>query len=139
MTPLARLRRPPHAGAPGWLAARLERAERMIDVAWGVAALWGVVRGVAAIWLFRISAADEWSWVVDPVLILALAYGLYRRSRACAVLLLGYVVVELWRAYHVQERPAGIGTAIILGISFLIGIRGTFAYRRELDAARAAS
>jgi hypothetical protein len=127
--------RRPNEGSPERVK-RLDAADRMIDLGWGVAALWAVVRATAAIWLVRVSGAGEWTLFVDPALILLLAYGLYRRSRACAVLLLLYVVLELRRAYHIDERPAGIVPAMLLGFSFILGIRGAFIHRRERDEGR---
>jgi hypothetical protein len=133
---LARLRRPAHDAAPGWLEPRLARADRLIDLAWTVAALWAAVRLISALWLSRFSDADEALWLLDPTLILLLAYGLYRRSRVCAVLLLAYVVVELWFAYHTRPVAAGVGPAMLLGLAFVAGIRGTFAYHRQAAEAR---
>lgn len=136
MTALARVLRPRNAGSPE-LVARLEKADRMIDLGWGAAALWATVRAVAALWFVRVSPRADWTLFVDPALILLLAYGVYRRSRACVVLLLVYVAFELRRAYHIDERPAGIGPAMLLGLSFLMALRGTFTHRREREAAAA--
>jgi hypothetical protein len=132
MSVLEQLRRPANASSPGWLEMRLDRADKLIDVAWPVAALWGLVRVISFIWIARFSDDEEIAWLLDPLLILLLAYGLYRRSRVCAVLLLAYVVVELWVAYHTRPVAAGVGPAMLLGIAFVAGIRGTFAYHREL-------
>ncbi|HEX8903947.1 MAG TPA: hypothetical protein VF771_03855 [Longimicrobiaceae bacterium] len=132
---LERLRRPRRDGAPGWLETRLARADRMIDIAATVALLWAAVRLISALWLSRFSDVDEALWLLDPLLLLLLAYGLYRRSRACAVLLLVYVVLELWVAYHTRPVGAGTGPAMLLGLAFVVGIRGTFAYHRELAEA----
>jgi hypothetical protein len=132
---LARLRRSDRPRQPEELAERLEKAERLIDLAWSVAVLWGVMRLVAALWLWRNTTADDPGWFADPVLIGALAYGLYRRSRACAVLLLVYVVMELRLAYHAQGPTAGVTVAFVLGMTFAQGIRGAYAYRRELAEA----
>jgi hypothetical protein len=130
---LAALARPaPSPAARPAQLERLARAERMIDLGWAVAALWGVLRLVAVLWLRRASEGYEAAWFVDPALILLLAYGLYRRSRACAVLLLAYVVVELWFAFHATGRPSGIGVALLLEMSFLTGLRGALLYHREI-------
>jgi serine/threonine-protein kinase len=104
----------------------------MIDLGWAVAVLWGALRMVAVLWLRRASGGYEAAWFLDPVLILLLAYGLYRRSRVCAVLLLAYVVVELWFAFHAAGRPTGLGVALLLEVSFLTGLRGALLYRREM-------
>jgi len=129
------LRPPPPPDASPSVVARLAKAERMIDLGWAVAVLWGVLRMVAALWLGRASGGYEAAWLLDPALILLLAYGLYRRSRVCAVLLLVYVVVELWLAYHALGHPSGLGTALLLEVSFLTGLRGTLLYDREMKTA----
>jgi len=131
------LRPAPPPGTPAPVAERLAKAERMIDLGWVVAVLWGVLRLVAVLWLRRTSGGYEALWFVDPVLIFLLAYGLYRRSLASAALLLAYVVVELWLAFHAAGRPAGLGVALLLEVSFLTGLRGALVYRRELAAAAA--
>jgi hypothetical protein len=132
----ARLRRPaPPPGAPPEKLERLAKAERMIDLGWSVAALWGVLRMVGALWLARASVGYEAAWLVDPVLILLLAYGLYRRSRVCAVLLLADVVVEVWLAFHATGRPSGLGLPLLLEVSFLTGLRGALLYHREMETA----
>jgi len=107
----------------------------MIDLGWSVAVLWGMLRMIGALWLTRASVAYEAAWLVDPVLILLLAYGLYRRSRVCAVLLLAYVVVEVWVAFHATGRPSGLGLPLLLEVSFLTGLRGALLYHRELETA----
>ncbi|HVG43511.1 MAG TPA: hypothetical protein VM890_02240 [Longimicrobium sp.] len=132
----ARLLRPgPSPDASPSTVVRLAKAERMIDLGWSVAVLWGVLRMVAALWLRRASGGYEAAWFFDPALILLLAYGLYRRSRACAVLLLVYVVVELWFAFHATGRPSGLGVALLLEVSFLTGLRGALLYHREMETA----
>ena len=131
----ARFVRPaPSADAPRAQVERLAKAERMIDLGWVVAALWGVLRLVAVLWLRRASGGYDAAWFIDPALILLLAYGLYRRSRVCAVLLLAYVVVELWFAFHAAGRPTGLGVALLLEVSFLTGLRGALLYHREMEA-----
>lgn len=129
------LRTPPSPDESPARAERLAKAERMIDLGWSVAVLWGVLRMVGALWLQRASGGYEAAWLLDPVLILLLAYGLYRRSRACAVLLLAYVVVELWIAFHATGRPSGLGVALLLEVSFLTGLRGALLYHREMETA----
>lgn len=116
-------------------ATRLARADRMIDLGWVVAVLWAVMRLVGALVVFDGSGEFQPAWLVDPLLIGLLAYGLYRRSRACAVLLLAYVVVELWLAYHAAGRPAGVGVALALELAFLTGLRGALLWHRETRAA----
>jgi len=137
MTPLARLRRPPPPAEPADVAKRLEKADRMIDLGWCVAVLWAVLRLTVAVRVWRHSAEGELLLLADPLIILALAYGLYRRSRVCAVLLLVMVVVQLRLAYAAHGTAAGIPVAFVLGMTFAQGIRGVWMYRRERAEARA--
>ena len=137
--PLALLLRSPIDTSDAPAATRLARADRMIDLGWVVAVLWGVMRLVGALVVADGTGEFQPAWLVDPLLIGLLAYGLYRRSRACAVLLLAYVVVELWLAYHAAGRPSGVGVALALELAFLTGLRGTLLWHRETaDAARRA-
>ncbi|MFL5383516.1 MAG: hypothetical protein ACJ8GN_13440 [Longimicrobiaceae bacterium] len=129
------LRPAPAPGAPPDRLARLVKAERMIDLGWSVAALWAALRMVAVLWLRHASGGYEAAWFLDPLLLLLLAYGLYRRSRVCAVLLLAYVVVELWFAFHATGQPTGVGVALLLEVSFLTGLRGALLYHREVETA----
>ena len=119
------------ADSQPWLVTRLAKADRMIDLGWAVAALWGIMRMVGALVVSSGIGEFQPVFLVDPLLTLLLAYGLYRRSRVCAGLLLAYVGVELWLAYHVAERPAGIGVALMLELAFLTGLRGTVLWHRE--------
>lgn len=132
---LARLRRPPHPDQPEDLAQRLEKADRLIDLAWSVAVLWAVLRLTVAVRVWRHTADGELALLADPLIVLALAYGLYRRSRVCAVLLMLMVVIQFRLAYATHGTSAGIPVAFVLGLMFAQGIRGVWLYRKELAAA----
>jgi hypothetical protein len=126
------LRRAPIPGAPPGRAEALAKAERFIDLGWSVAALWALTRMAGALLLSRGSPVLLLLYLVDPALAGGLAYGLYRRSRVCAALLLVLVAAELYLAYAVTGRPAGVGVALILELSFLTGLRGALRYHRLL-------
>jgi len=134
---LARLRRPAHPDHPAERAARLEKADRLIDLGWSVAALWAVLRLTVAVRAWRHTPGGEPALLADPLIILALAYGVYRRSRVCAVLLMLMVVVQLRLAYAAHGTTAGIPVAFVLGMVFAQGVRGVWLYRRERAEARA--
>lgn len=133
---LARLRRTPHPDQPPELAERLEKADRLIDLGWSVAALWAVLRLTVAVRAWRHTPEGELALLADPLIILALTYGLYRRSRVCAVLLMLMVVVQLRLAYAAHGTSAGIPVAFVLGMVFAQGMRGVWLYRKELAEAR---
>ena len=132
---LPRLRRPAPPDEPDDLAKRLEKADRLIDLGWSVAVLWALLRLMVTVMVWRHTPHDELLLLADPLIVLALAYGLYRRSRVCAVLLLVMVVLQLRLAYAANGPTAGIPVAFILGMTFAQGIRGVWMYRRELAEA----
>ncbi|HET7231074.1 MAG TPA: hypothetical protein VFJ16_13770 [Longimicrobium sp.] len=134
--PLTRLRRPAHPDHPEGLSKRLEKADRLIDLGWSVAALWAVLRLTVAVRVWRHTAGGELLLLADPLIILALAYGLYRRSRACGVLLMLMVVAQLRLAYGAHGTSAGIPVAFVLGITIAQGLRGAWLYRKEMAEAR---
>ncbi len=110
-------------------------ARRMVVCGWIAAAGAGVVMlalgaavGLRGMPYFAAAAA-----------LFALAYGVYRRSRVCAVLvllnhLLGVAAILL-HAGAVQ--PVEIAATLILGALYVMGVIGTFAYHARRDAAPA--
>jgi hypothetical protein len=136
---LERLRRPSRPDHPEALAKRLEKADRLIDLGWSIAVLWAVLRLTVAVRVWRHVDGGELALLADPLIILALAYGFYRRSRVCGVLLMLMVVIQLRLAYASHGTSAGIPVAFILGMMFAQGLRGVWMYRREMAEASAAS
>ena len=70
---------------------------------------------------------DWWS-LIDVVVILGLAFGLYKKSRICAVLLFVYFVGSKIILWATVGSVRGVPMAILFGYFFFQGIRGTFAY-----------
>ncbi|WP_432727239.1 hypothetical protein [Variovorax sp. W6] len=69
--------------------------------------------------------------LLDVVLILGLAFGIYKKSRICAVLMLAYFVwakVVLIRLGH--ANGTGLVMAAVFFYFYLQGVIGTFAYHR---------
>jgi serine/threonine-protein kinase len=70
---------------------------------------------------------------VDVALILGLTFGIYRKSRICAVLMLAYFV---WaKVVLIQQGHAnGIGLfmAVVFFYFYLQGVIGTFGYHKHL-------
>ena len=107
--------------------------ERMVACGWGAAAAaglfmiaWGVMQSGEIVWVGLIAA----------VALLALAYGIFRRSRTCAMLVLINHVVGfgglLARAHHVPS--AEVAVALILGVLYVLGVAGTFLHHSRLRA-----
>src|SRR5262249_21211070 len=101
-----------------------------------VRAAWiaGVV--VAAVTVFGILTGLLPKWAILDVLItLGLAFGIYRRSRVCAVLMLGYFIANRVLAVSTFHRPPGI-EAFFLAVAFIFGVHGTVDFHRNLEQAR---
>lgn len=102
---------------------------RQIRDAWICATASGVITLVATLIGMAKDAGAAWQ-LLDVAIILGLAYGIYRRSRACAVLMLVYWIGA--KAYEIAEtgRFSGWILAVLFAAAFAYGIKGTFAYHR---------
>jgi len=65
---------------------------------------------------------------VDVLLIFGLAYGIYRKSRACAVIMLVYFVASKILQMSQSGAPSGLVLAIIFTLCYVQGVIGTFKY-----------
>ncbi|WP_019119378.1 hypothetical protein [Brevibacillus massiliensis] len=113
------------------------KIQHMINLGWGAAlvstgitafaALLGSAGGVAFLDL-------DSTVFLDIALILALAYGVYRKSRVCAVVLfLFFVTSKLTMLLFAGTTALSvIPSLVIWGYFYLQGVRGTFAYHRRV-------
>lgn len=79
-----------------------------------------------------IAHIDSWNWI-DIILLSALTYGIYRKSRASAVLMLVYYLgskIVLWTA---ESAFIGVPLALVFAYFFWRSVQGTFAYHATLD------
>lgn len=72
---------------------------------------------------------NAWNFI-DVVLIFGLAFGIYKKSRACAVLMLVYFVVSKILIAIETGSVSGTVLAIIFIYYYAQGIAGTFAYHK---------
>jgi hypothetical protein len=99
----------------------------------------GVVSGVLtlAITLYVMSGHrflffNAWS-LIDVALIFGLSFGIYRRSRVCAVLMLAYFIGSKIFIYSQTGFPTGgLIMPLIFCYYFVLGVQGTFLYHRWL-------
>ena len=110
------------------------KAKSAIKNAWIAGAISGVLTMIFS--LIGAFGYDLWS-LIDAFLILGLSFGIYKKNRACAVILFVYwigskilQIVELGVQGQVGSSIGTLPIAIIFGYYFFQGIRGTFAYRR---------
>ncbi len=79
---------------------------------------------------------DAWA-LIDVAILGALTYGVYRRSRASAVLLFLFYLVEKIFMWSQSGKPNGIVLALVFFYLFGRGIQGTFEYhswKKEMQA-----
>ena len=67
---------------------------------------------------------------IDVGLIVALTFGIWRRSRACAVLMLIYFLISKFLLLRQGFNPVGIVIAVGFAWLYVQGVRGTFEYHR---------
>jgi hypothetical protein len=111
---------------------RLKEAEAQIKFALQA----GIVYGTLALIFVLLSLAgyDFTGWIdasglIDVCLIFGLSFGIYKKSRVAAVLMLVYVSLsQAWIVIVLKRFPAIISWLFL--ILFLRGVQGTFTYRK---------
>ena len=101
-------------------------AQRMVACGWVAAATAG-----SSTLLFAVNSTYGFNHynLIDAALLFALAYGISRRSRICAVLALAYHVLN--RAFIFESReisPIAMVFTLLFAALYVMGIIGTFVY-----------
>jgi len=97
----------------------------------GAATLVVTLLAVSGVQLLGFSA---WEFV-DVALILGLTYGIYRKSRVCAVLMVIYFAASKILIVMETGKPTGGFMAIIFLYFYVQGVLGTFAYHKHIEDA----
>ncbi|MCO5183302.1 MAG: hypothetical protein M9928_07315 [Anaerolineae bacterium] len=110
-------------------------AEKRIRDAW----VMGIAAGIISILLTMIYATgasfahvDPWAWI-EIVVIFVLSFGIYRKSRLSAILLLLFYVGSRVIFWIDEQTLIGIPMALVFGYFFLQGVRGTIDIHRLHD------
>jgi serine/threonine-protein kinase len=72
---------------------------------------------------------DAWAFI-DVVIILGLAYGVYRKSRTCAILMLAFFAFNKIVMWMDAGKPTGLLMALIFFWFYAQGIVGTVRFHR---------
>lgn len=75
---------------------------------------------------------DWWNWL-DIIMMLALTYGVYKKSRASAVTLFVYYLLGKIYIWIISGAIIGLPIAFIFAYFFFRGIQGVFTYHRLMD------
>jgi len=114
----------------------LQKAENAIKGAWiagiisGSITLFVTILAIVGVRIFNFSA---WT-LLDVILVFGLAYGIYRKNRACAVILFIYFILSKIYMIIALGAVTGLPVAILFAYFFFQGIRGTFAYHKIMKA-----
>lgn len=111
-------------------------AERLVACGWIAASVAGLI---TLVFLIVGGLGLTPLNLIDAVLLLGLAYGIYRRSRVCAVLVLAYHVANQMALFEraLLVPPLTVAIALVFGALYVLGIIGTFSHhaRRGAQAA----
>jgi hypothetical protein len=109
-------------------------AERMVACGWIAASLAGVFMIALAL---MVGFGLGWVYLAGAGILFALAYGIFRRSRICAVLVLANHLLGVAglfaRARYVPSVE--VAMALLLGVLYVLGVIGTFVHHARRRAA----
>jgi hypothetical protein len=107
-------------------SAELNKANQQIKTAW----IAGTVSGTLTLIMTLVSM--NFYVLVDVFLIGGLTFGIYKKSRVCAVILLAYFVYAKILDFSSTSNINGFTVSIAVSFiyCFAQGVRGTFAYHR---------
>jgi hypothetical protein len=108
-------------------------AERMVACGWIGAAIAGLFMVVFS---FVIGFGFGWPYLLGGAILFALSYGIYRRSRICAVLVLVNHFLGV-AALFTRTRylpPAELAMTLVLAVLYVLGVIGTFAHHARRSA-----
>lgn len=102
---------------------RLQEANKRIKVAWITGIISGCINTIAAF-------LSSPYFFVDVVLVFGLAFGIYKKSRACAVIMLIYFVVSKLLTLTLLKNPGALLVSVIVSYIYFRGIQGTYEYHK---------
>jgi hypothetical protein len=105
----------------------LEAAEKATKAAFIVAMISGAI--TAAVSILGVLGFDVWN-LFEAGIIFGLGLGVYRKSRACAVLLIVYLIADNLYLWFGLKQFQGIIFSLIVFIFYLRGAQGAFAYHK---------
>ena len=97
----------------------------------------GIISGVLTLIIILISVGsgkaiaglDAWG-LIDVLLVFGLTYGIYRKSRVCAVVMFAYFIISKLIMWAEIGKPTGLVMALIFGYYYFRGMQGTITYHK---------
>lgn len=103
-----------------------------IKSAWVAAAISGSITLIVTLIAMsgtEILGFSAWE-LIDVALVFGLAFGIYKKSRACAVVMLIYFTISKIVVMVESGKPSGVLLSVIFIYYFWQGVSGTFAYHK---------
>jgi hypothetical protein len=110
----------------------LQKANKSIKNAWVTGVISGSLTLIASMILapLALEMLNVPAMLITAAIVFGLSYGVYRKSRTCAVILLSFYALDKIVFYIDSGRMAGIVVTLIFIYYFAKGIEGTFTYHR---------
>lgn len=118
-----------------------EEIHKQIKQAWVAAVVSGCMTLVVVLIAMsgtKILNYSAWE-LIDVAFVFGMAFGIYKKSRACAVLMFIYFVVSKILLMIETGKPTGVVLAVVFIYFFWQGVIGTFAYRKLIRSEAAAA
>jgi hypothetical protein len=109
-----------------------EKIRQRINCGWIAGLMTSAVTTVIILFSFTgtsVLGIDAWS-LIDVALICALSYGVFRKSRICAVLLLAFFALSKAVMWIKSGSATGLPIALAFLWFFFRGVMGTFQFHR---------
>jgi hypothetical protein len=107
-----------------------ERANRGVRLGAAAGLVLGLTSLVLAAWAYASLGSVDRLSLAEAAVLLPLSYGVHRRSRAAAILMLAYFLASRLAAMLDAGKPVGWLWMLVFGGLFAAGVRGTIDHRR---------
>lgn len=130
----------PYAAPAAMVAERATAADVPEDVLNKIRGTWiagaicgGITLAVTLLAISGTSILGYSAWeLFDVALVFGLTFGIYKKSRVCAVLMLLYFIASKVILTMESGKPNGIVVGLIFLYYFYQGVVGTFAYHKAI-------
>jgi len=107
-----------------------EQAEKAIKAAWNAGGISGtltLIITIVAMAGYEFMGFSAWN-LVDVAVIAGLTFGIYRKSRTCAIIMLVYFIGSKLLIWSETKSVSGLPMALVFGWFFVQGVRGTITW-----------
>lgn len=114
----------------------IEKAEKAIKTAYVAAIISGTITLIVSLMAMAgvsFGGINPWM-IIDAIFIFGMAYGIAKKSRVCAIIMLVYWILAKIVTIMGEGPSGGIVVAIMFAYFFFNGVVGTFTYHQLTEA-----